>query len=511
MAVLLLLGLALLMAAGSGAAASREPPVYALNHSTAFNGALREHLALVAGVAPTPKGTGNKPDKDGGGGGQPSPPPPIVDLWVRAYTKHIDRLYNYLLPSVVLFWPRAYGSGLTVVLDAEDPQSARLGERLARHPPYPRVRIEPLPRSVRWPPYTTVGYSRQQYSTFWADRYSQAEFVGIVDADAAFNTLVAPEDLFEGGKPRLIGYLGEKGPFWDKTVVAATERAVGHPHVACFMANFPVVIRRSHFQLIRDHISRVLGVATFDAAFNVFAQQSFSQFNIMLHALWYIARDQYTWHFQIGPPWSKIQLPLPIPAEQNSIIARVCQHARYPRLDGPQFANLLVEGYCHSSSYDYPFCHQYRHQSQQVLLTFDGIPWLPPSAGREHVWTADGGQKFVRVEGHAWEERDAGGRALYKFAQCEHVKRQQLIVYDSKRSIYVRITPSEMGFVALAGGENWKTAWRDAKFQHLYTGSWADNEMHPAVTRHYEWVRAMNYHWPPEAKLLAAALQPIPA
>ena len=32
------------------------------------------------------------------------------------------------------------------------------------------------------------GYSRQQYSNFYADLYSDAEFVAIIDTDAAFRT-----------------------------------------------------------------------------------------------------------------------------------------------------------------------------------------------------------------------------------------------------------------------------------------------------------------------------------
>ena len=66
--------------------------------------------------------------------------------------------------------------------------------------------------------------------------------------------------------------------------------------VANFMTYFPVIIKTSHLKEIRDHISKVMGYNDFVDAFNEIRKSQFSQFCIMMNYLFWMHRDDYSWH-----------------------------------------------------------------------------------------------------------------------------------------------------------------------------------------------------------------------
>jgi hypothetical protein len=107
-----------------------------------------------------------------------------------------------------LFWPKEQwpNSDLVVVLDDENELDHRLGSVLANLPPYPKIHYEKMPTEQTFCPQDRrIGYSRQQYSNFYSDLYSNKDFIGIVDSDSMFSTMVIPETLFVNGKPRIYG------------------------------------------------------------------------------------------------------------------------------------------------------------------------------------------------------------------------------------------------------------------------------------------------------------------
>ncbi|CAM9373383.1 unnamed protein product, partial [Scytosiphon promiscuus] len=141
------------------------------------------------------------------------------------------------------------------------------------------------------------GYSRQQYSNFYADMYTDAEFVAIVDTDSAFQTPALPSDLFEDGKPIVTGF-NLQGQWRSKV----TEEAVGgRKDIGTFMTTyaFPVVLRASDMPRVRAGIADNLGAATFEEAFHMICSagaKSYSQFDVILNYMWYYMRDSYAWH-----------------------------------------------------------------------------------------------------------------------------------------------------------------------------------------------------------------------
>jgi hypothetical protein len=48
---------------------------------------------------------------------------------------------------------------------------------------------------------------------FWADQYTDDEYVGFGDSDCLFYTHIDREDIFEDGKPVVHGRIGESHSF----------------------------------------------------------------------------------------------------------------------------------------------------------------------------------------------------------------------------------------------------------------------------------------------------------
>eukprot|EP00931_Biecheleriopsis_adriatica_P077826 TRINITY_DN51314_c0_g1_i1.p1 TRINITY_DN51314_c0_g1~~TRINITY_DN51314_c0_g1_i1.p1 ORF type:complete len:433 (+),score=44.53 TRINITY_DN51314_c0_g1_i1:31-1299(+) len=209
---------------------------------------------------------------------------PSVDLLVRSYAGDTAQLL-LLMRSVELYWPTGKW-GVVVILDQE-PFDAAVALAL---PSFARVVLEQLPplwdefpaikRRVRSGNSSDVlleqrsrGYVRGQWSHFYADRYSQAEFVAWVDADCVLFTYVTPSLLFEvcdGVQgPHSESCIPTQGAsvghssFHRRPLVGCVDvpmmyfkaiRALGWPWVCEFMSGFPFVLHRKVFSTARAAI-----------------------------------------------------------------------------------------------------------------------------------------------------------------------------------------------------------------------------------------------------------------
>eukprot|EP00752_Nemacystus_decipiens_P011576 g10280.t1 len=228
---------------------------------------------------------------------------PRIDLVCRTCGGGLHIMWNTFMPSYLLFWPiKAWkSSGLVFILDGDSPFDRQQGtvlENLAL-PSKLQIKYEsPAPEGTLCSKWRGEGYSRQQYSNFYADLYSDdAEFVAIIDTDAAFRTPVIPSDLFEDGKPIVRGF--NQASEWVSDV--STQAWGGDRGVGRFMTRytFPLVLRSSDLPDVRAGIARNLGVPTFEEAFHKICDEgagSYSQFEIMMNYLWYSNNDGYAWH-----------------------------------------------------------------------------------------------------------------------------------------------------------------------------------------------------------------------
>ena len=181
---------------------------------------------------------------------------------------------------------------------------------LGNIPPYPKIRFEKKPVTKTFcSGWRNEGYSRQQYSNFYSELYTDKEYIGIIDGDVIFVTPITPEDLFIKGKPRVNGYNGCCAYGFEKSL----PEVIGGEVIGEFMLNsvFPVVIKREHFKDMRDHITKRLGAGSFEEAFNKICSKyrMYSQFDIMVHYLWNFKRAEYSWHLKDGDKVNFMKLP----------------------------------------------------------------------------------------------------------------------------------------------------------------------------------------------------------
>jgi len=166
-------------------------------------------------------------------------------------------------------------------------------------PPFPNIHFEKKPTRDTFCPYwRSEGYSRQIYSHFYSDLYSNNEYIGIVDSDSIFVAQVTPEDLFVNGKPRIIGFNGCCLNWTDSVVDIFNIEPIAE-----FMSDnaFPVIIKRNHFKLIREYITEKLNASTFEEAFKFICSKlkgKYTQFDLLVHYLWKFKKDEYSWHLR---------------------------------------------------------------------------------------------------------------------------------------------------------------------------------------------------------------------
>lgn len=279
---------------------------------------------------------------------------------MRMSAKFRDTFKNILLRSLRLFWPREH-LNLVIVLDDESEEDHRFGEEVAT-----------IAVSYGLPPIKVVyetpstayetGYDRQQWSMFWADNYTTATYVGFVDTDTLFTTRVHPGDLFECGRPLVLGVVGaEKATQWVSSS-KTTALVLGKPEVMRGMTYFPVILKTSHLAKMRLDITERLNATSFDDAFTTFSKGSrrgaftYSQFNIMVNYVFYREHCDYSFSFQELNPgdWTVSEGRSPclitILDEMNTFPrVLVSQHNSYVSAQKP-VDQYLLEGFCRSNS-----------------------------------------------------------------------------------------------------------------------------------------------------------------
>ena len=303
------------------------------------------------------------------------------------------------LRSFLLFFPlEISNASLTVAIDIEHSEKKdaidlknTIAEIAHRVPGGTKVVL--LPESE----FYRSGYDRQQLVMFWADNFTNSEYVGFVDTDAAFITYVDREDLFEDGKPVVNGRSGYRSVKadgnWKWTVGSFVALGILEPF-RC-MTYFPVIIKVSHLPEIRDFIARYHNQTFNEVFYNNISKNHnyYSQFAIMCTYLFAFKRDEYKWYVHnITPEWDG-KNPPPIfgqdgnvsqfTPEMNYPKPRIAVHAGYRRC----LSNPIVSFCCSSLVY---WCI---HISTFFFSTSLFLPFTVRHSeknGNEHVSTGRG-------------------------------------------------------------------------------------------------------------------------
>eukprot|EP01116_Phalansterium_solitarium_P013776 TRINITY_DN31193_c0_g1_i1.p1 TRINITY_DN31193_c0_g1~~TRINITY_DN31193_c0_g1_i1.p1 ORF type:complete len:430 (+),score=74.48 TRINITY_DN31193_c0_g1_i1:1743-3032(+) len=170
---------------------------------------------------------------------------PSVDLIVRAAGNPSTLgVLEYMFRSVELFWPKNVGR-VIAVFDAEDEGNVQLAL-----PPYVTVFYETVPPELQ----ATGGRYFNQWSQFWADNYTDAEYIVYIDSDSMLSTKVTYDLLFRdtpnGRRSILIGSKEFQKGGWQP----ATEWYLRRPEVANFMDQLPMIFPRSMLAPLRDYV-----------------------------------------------------------------------------------------------------------------------------------------------------------------------------------------------------------------------------------------------------------------
>lgn len=314
---------------------------------------------------------------------------PSLTLLIRAYHESVEEILKWTFPSVQIFWPtEGFKVNWTIVLDWESPKDHDIAWKITNSFPFPKVFFEALPTdpSIFHGNFKTKGYDRQQYSNFFCDLYTNDDVIGIMDSDAIFITGISPHNMFEGGKPVVIGAGYDNFAYPD--YVKATEEALGIKAIGHFMNNFPVLAKREVFPALRAHVEKIHG-KSFDRVFGDITAKykQYCQFDWIINFMWHFRHEDYAWHlhFNQSGKINDFSALLPIHGENRSVQisevnkpkARVATHLS-KAIIRQNMTDYLLEGICFSSNHSVEGCNKYEDKLHVNLMRFELEPvWYP--------------------------------------------------------------------------------------------------------------------------------------
>jgi hypothetical protein len=205
---------------------------------------------------------------------------------------------------------------VVIVLDAENELDRIVGSVLETAYRSVNVKVffeEPPPPGTLTGRVRYEGYSRTQWSNFYSDLYSDADYIGLIDSDTefSFRPITSKHFLLNWTKPVIHGIYDERIISFDCVKFMIGKDAVGE-----FMYAFPFVVKREHFAAMRRHITQNTGHQTFEQAWydmqNRF--ERWGQFLVMGNYLYHFHRDEYAWQIVHGKV-STVTRPYPIIAK----------------------------------------------------------------------------------------------------------------------------------------------------------------------------------------------------
>lgn len=308
---------------------------------------------------------------------------------------------SLFLRTFLFFWPlRVSNTSLMIVLNEESKTTEKyLYDEIYNTVMGVKDRIPGGVRVVDSPQsaYYKHGSDRQQLLMFWADNYTTKEYVGFGDSDCSFLTYIDREDLFENGKPVVNGRSGyhHANDGWDQAP-KFTYYTLGILEPMRCMSYFPVIIKTSHFQEIRNHISNHFNMS-FNEAFLNFSQVPgiYSQFSIFCTYLFTYHRDDYTWYIHSETPtWDGINPPPR--AGQDGNVSMFTKEMYLPK---PRIAtHVRYRTSPNTPVQEFPNISKYRNKMNMLMQR--GVCMSPPFPKTESV--CDGNQTFV-VDGYNHE------------------------------------------------------------------------------------------------------------
>eukprot|EP01084_Bolivina_argentea_P304025 525000_1 len=250
-----------------------------------------------------------------------------LSLFLPTHSKNDKYFANWMLPSLRLFWPKSawMDSNVTLLIILDDETEQRLyGNKimkLYKDVLYDELNIE---MTIKYEQFSsnvmnkTEGWDRQQLIQFNADYYTNDSFVGFIDSDTVFQSVILPSSLFQiiqtkndkyNIKPLVIGKVGYKPIQWWSTVspITVTFLNITKEPMKC-MNYFPVIIYTEDMKKIRENIvdyyltthTDMDGISFENVFLQRFESKHFGQFNIFCAYLWKYEHHKYKWLIENG-------------------------------------------------------------------------------------------------------------------------------------------------------------------------------------------------------------------
>ena len=306
---------------------------------------------------------------------------------------------DVLIRTMKIFVPQERAK-LLIVLDDERQADHQLGERLKQEWPHPKICYRPPGDRMI---YSRNGKSRMFWDMMHPDKCTNVPYVGFIDTDTFFSTLLTPNLLFEDGKPIIIAKIGKPPyPCWED----ATEKFLGKKEVMQCMSTFPVMIKTEHMKEMRQVLEKEQG-RNFGTIFRNSTEGGpwgalcLCQFSIMCNYVWYYHRNEYSWHLQIVPDgnWKgeswvpsqvkpeyyntevKPEMKIPIPRSSIHLRYTITDGAIYEKREPPHDAieGFISEGLCYSGGFTYcpEQCQKWnKHKVHYNLYSFETYQWF---------------------------------------------------------------------------------------------------------------------------------------
>ena len=301
------------------------------------------------------------------------------------------KLYSsWFIMSLKVFWPQER-LNLTLLLDDESKEDHATGELISKVWPWPKlVYLQP------WNEYVYKNQRQRMYlSYFYPEEYVTAEYVGFVDSDTLFTTVITPQMLFVDGRPTIQARIGE--PFWQQKWECwsdVTEFIIGEKEALQCMSYFPVVFKVAHIIELRNFAEKRLGMPfheIFRKSLN-FENRHFKdsipllndcicQFSVFCNYVWYFHREEYDFHLQIVPDGKWNGERRRESQQTKDYINAIAPMYKVPK---PRVAiharHYLENGVYHSGSIDIskePYASHLRRRIQEGFCNTIGMDWCP--------------------------------------------------------------------------------------------------------------------------------------
>ena len=221
-------------------------------------------------------------------------------VFIRSNEMQVKRLETMLFNSLALFWPHP-NSEIIIVMDHANRDESYYKDKFSSA----AQRI--LPTNFKWSlKFTNAGNVaklkfdwHKQLPKFWADNYTNSEYIGIVDTDTLFVTPVMLSDLFINKNPIIRGMYGcPSYPLVTEWEINVGE-ILGLEYIANFMDYFPVIVRRRDFAKIRNYIVQYNNLDYFDQVFKNVSTH-YSEFTLFGNYLWHFEHENYHWTLEMS-------------------------------------------------------------------------------------------------------------------------------------------------------------------------------------------------------------------